>query len=86
MAPKYRRRLLEDLMRVCMEPPGSSRCFYDPTVVAVFAAVCAFTLSDFVQMLKSAAACTIGASLDVDTDAEMCSLIYSHFRVFPWRV
>lgn len=33
------------------------------------------------QVLELAAACTLGPSLDVDTDAEMRSLIFSHFRV-----
>ena len=33
------------------------------------------------QVLEMAAACTLGPSLDVDTDAEMRSLIFSHFRV-----
>lgn len=32
-------------------------------------------------MLELAAACTIGASVDIDTDSEMRSLIFSHFRV-----
>ncbi|CAM9114977.1 unnamed protein product, partial [Ectocarpus sp. 4 AP-2014] len=32
------------------------------------------------KMLELAAACTIGASVDIDSDSEMRSLIFSHFR------